>query len=79
MAQQCRDLTRVLSPLDTTTVMEILVKLRDATYQNVYRVMQNNDLALDNSFMTPAQKAAIQKVSTKRSERETETRETKAA
>ncbi len=32
LAQQCRDLTHVLSPLDTTTVMETLVKLRDATY-----------------------------------------------
>jgi hypothetical protein len=65
LAQQCQELTQVLSPLDTTTIMETLVKLRDtlkdATYQNAYLVMQNNELYLHNSFMTPAQKAAIKK------------------
>jgi hypothetical protein len=58
-------LTQVLSPLDTTTIMETLVKLRDAlkdaTCQNAYSVMQNNELYLHNSCMTPAQKAAIKK------------------
>jgi hypothetical protein len=47
--------------------METLVKLRDTTYQNAYLVMQNNELALDNSFMTPAQKAAIQKAKAEQS------------
>jgi hypothetical protein len=65
LAQQCQELTQVLSPLDTPTIMETLVKLRDAlkdaTFQNAYLVMQNNELYLYNSFMTPAQKAAIKK------------------
>ena len=65
LAHQCQELTQVLSPLDTNTIMETLVKLRDAlkdaTYQNAYLVMQNNELYLHNSFMTPAQKAAIKK------------------
>jgi hypothetical protein len=65
LAQQYQELTQVLSPLDTTTIMETLVKLRDAlkdaTYENAYLVMQNNELYRHNSFMTPAQKAAIKK------------------
>jgi hypothetical protein len=56
LAHQCQELTQVLSPLDTTTIMETLVKLRDAlkdaTFQNAYLVMQNNELSLHNSFMT---------------------------
>jgi hypothetical protein len=71
LAQQYQELTQVPSPLDTTTILETLIKLRDAlkdaTYQNVYLVMQNNELSLDNSFMTPAQKAAIQKAKAKQS------------
>jgi hypothetical protein len=59
LAQQCRNFTEVLGPFDTTTVMETLVRLRvdalrDATYQNAYLVMNNNEPSLENSFMTPA-------------------------
>jgi hypothetical protein len=71
LAHLCQELTQVLSPLDTTTIMETLVKLRDAlkdaTFQNAYLVMQNNELSLHNSFMTPAQKAAIQKAQAEQS------------
>ncbi len=42
MAQQCRHLTSVLGPLDTTHLMSTMKKLRDAlqdvTYQNAYLV-----------------------------------------
>ena len=72
LAHQCQELTQVLSPLDTTTIMETLVKLRDAlkdaTFQNAYLVMQNNELSLHNSFMTTAQSAAIQKAKAEQSE-----------
>jgi hypothetical protein len=72
LAHQCQELTQVFSPLDTTTIMETLVKLRDAlkdaTYQNAYLVMQNNELSLHNSFMTTAQVAAIQKAKAEQSE-----------
>ena len=60
MAQQCRDLSAVLGPLDTTHLMETMKRLRDALqdvrYQNAYLVMNNNELTLENSFMTPVQK-----------------------
>ncbi len=72
LAHQCQEFFQVLSPLDTTTIMETLVKLRDAlkdaTYQNAYLVMQNNELSLHNSFMTTAQIAAIQKAKAEQSE-----------
>ncbi len=72
LAHQCQELTHGLSPLDTTTIMETLVKLRDAlkdaTYQNTYLVMQNNELSLHNSFMTTAQIAAIQKAKAEQTE-----------
>jgi hypothetical protein len=42
MAKQCRNLTSVLGPLDTTHLMNTMKKLRDAlkdaTYQNAYLV-----------------------------------------
>ena len=68
MAQQCRDLTTVLGPLDTTHLMETMKRLRDAlqdvTYQNAYLVMNNNELALENSFMTPVQRNTISRIKT---------------
>jgi hypothetical protein len=72
LAHQRQELTQVLSPLDTTTIMETLVKLRDAlkdaTYTNAYIVVQNNELSLHNSFMTTAQANAIQKAKEEQSE-----------
>jgi hypothetical protein len=60
MAQQCRNLSAVVGPLDTTHLMETMKRLRDAlqdvTYQNAYLVMNNNELTLENSFMTPTQR-----------------------
>ncbi len=50
MAQQCRNLSEVSGPLDTTTLMSTMKRLRDAlqdvTYQNAYLVMNNNELTL---------------------------------
>ncbi len=66
MAQQCRDLRSVLGPLDTTHLMETMKKLRgalqDVTYQNAYLVMNNSELTLENSFMTPMQRDTITKI-----------------
>ncbi len=46
VAQQCRDLTTVLGPINTTHLIETMKRLRDAlqdvTYQNAYLVMNNN-------------------------------------
>jgi hypothetical protein len=71
IAQQYRDLSSVLGPLDTTHLMKIMQRLRDAlqdvTYQNAYLVMNNNELTLENSFMTPTQKATIQKIKAEQS------------
>jgi hypothetical protein len=66
LAQQCQSLTEALNPMDTNTVMETLTRLKDAlkdaTYQNAYLVMKNNELTLENSFMTPTQLAIITKI-----------------
>jgi hypothetical protein len=66
MAQQCRDLSSALGPIDTTHLMNTMKKLRDAlqdvTYQNAYLVMDNNELTLENSFMTPTQRVTIKKI-----------------
>ncbi len=71
MAQQCRDLRSVLGPLDTTHLMSIMKRLRDAlqdvTYQNAYLVMNNNELSLENSFMTPTQRDTIKKIKAEQS------------
>ena len=71
MAQQCRNLTSVLGPLDTTHLMNTMKKLRDAlqgvTYQNAYLVMNNNELSLENSFMTPTQRETIKKIKAEQS------------
>ncbi len=71
MVQQCRDLSAVLGPLDTSHLMETMKRLRDAlqdvTYQNAYLVMNNNELSLENSFMTPVQKATIKKIKAEQS------------
>jgi hypothetical protein len=71
LAQQCQSLTEALNPMDTSTVMETLTRLRDAlkdaTYQNAYLVMKNNELTLENSFMTPTQLAVITKIKAEQS------------
>jgi hypothetical protein len=71
LAQQCQSLNQVLGPLDTTRVMETLAKLRDAlkdaTYQNAHLVIANNELTLENSFMTPNQKREIQRIKAEQS------------
>ena len=71
MAQQCRDLSSVLGPLDTTHLMNTMKRLRDAlqdiTYQNAYLVMNNNELTLENSFMTSTQKEVIKKIKAEQS------------
>jgi hypothetical protein len=71
MAKQCRDLTSVLGPLDTTHLMNTMKRLRDAlkdaTYQNAYLVMNNNELSLENSFMTPTQRETIKKIKAEQS------------
>jgi hypothetical protein len=71
MAQQCRNLTSVLGPLDTTHLMSTMKRLRDAlqdvTYQNAYLVMSNNELSLENSFMTPTQREVIKKIKAEQS------------
>ena len=47
LAKQCTELTQVLSPIDTTAIMETLVKLRNAlkecAYQNAYLVTRNDE------------------------------------
>jgi hypothetical protein len=71
LAQQCQNLKQVLGPLDATRVMETLAKLRDAlkdaAYQNAHLVMTNNELTLENSFMTPNQKREIQRIKAEQS------------
>ena len=71
MAQQCRDLSAVLGPLDASHLMDTMKGLRDAlqdvTYQNAYLVMNNNELTLENSFMTPVQKATIKRIKAEKS------------
>jgi hypothetical protein len=47
--------------------METLTRLKEAlkdatSYQNAYLVMKNNELTLENSFMTPTQLAIITKI-----------------
>ena len=78
MAQQCRDLSSVLGPLDATHLMETMRRLRDAlqdvTYQNAYLVMNNNELTLENSFMTPVQKSTIKKIKAEQSRHYTQQR-----
>ncbi len=71
MAQQCRDLSSVLGPLDTTHLMCTMKRLRDALqdvkYQNAYLVMNNNELSLENSSMTPTQRDTIKKIKAEQS------------
>ncbi len=66
LALQCQSLTEALHPMDKDTVMETITRLRDAlkdvTYQNAYLVMKNNDLTLENSFMTPTQVKILTKI-----------------
>jgi hypothetical protein len=72
-AQQCQSLTEALNPMDTSTVMETLTRLRDAlkdaTYQNAYLIMKNNELTLENSFMNPTQLVIITKMKAEQSPR----------
>jgi hypothetical protein len=73
LAQQWQTLTKALNPIDTNTVMETITRLRDAlkdaTFQNAYLVMKNNELTLDNSFMTPTQEDIIAKIKAEQSPR----------
>jgi hypothetical protein len=66
LALQCRSLTEALNPMDKDTVMETITRLRDAlkdaTLQNAYLVMRNNELTFENSFMTPTQLGTITKI-----------------
>jgi hypothetical protein len=59
--------------MDTSTVMEIITRLRDAlkdaTSLNAYLVMKNNELTLDNPFMTPTQEAILAKIKSEQSPR----------
>jgi hypothetical protein len=48
--------------------------LQDATYQNAYLVMNNNELTLENSFMTPVQKSTIKKIKAEQSRHYTQQR-----
>ncbi len=80
MAQQCRDLSSVLGPINTKHLMETMKKLKDAlqdaTYQNAYLLMNNNELTLENSYMTPMQRSTIAKIRTERSRYYTQQRVT---
>ncbi len=73
LAQQCQSLTEALNPMDTSTVMETLIRrkeaLKDATYQHAYLVMRNNELTLENSFMTPTQLEILTKIKAEQSPR----------
>ncbi len=64
--QQCRDLSTILGPINTTHLMETMKKmkgaLQDATYQNAYLLMTNNELTLENSYMTPVQRSTIARI-----------------
>jgi hypothetical protein len=66
LALQCQSLTEALHPMDKDMVMETITRLRDAlkdaTFQNAYLVMRNNELTLENSFMTPTQLEVITKI-----------------
>jgi hypothetical protein len=37
------------------TITRLRDALKDATFQNAYLVLKNNELTLENSFMTPTQ------------------------
>jgi hypothetical protein len=52
--------------MDKDLVMETITRLRDAlkdaTFQNAYLVLKNNELTLENSFMTPTQLEILTKI-----------------
>ena len=66
LAQQCRDLSLVLGPINTPHLMETMKRMKhaleDLTFQNAYLVLNNNELTLENSYMTPVQKSTIDKI-----------------
>jgi CRISPR/Cas system CMR subunit Cmr4 (Cas7 group RAMP superfamily) len=66
LAQQCRDLSLVLGPINTPHLMEIMKRMKhaleDVTFQNAYLVLNNNELTLENSYMTPVQRSTIDKI-----------------
>jgi hypothetical protein len=45
-----------------STMKRLRDALQDVTYQNAYLVMNNNELSLENSFMTPTQRETIKKI-----------------
>jgi hypothetical protein len=80
MVLQCRDLSSILGPMNTTHLMETLKRmkdaLQDATYQNAYLHMHNNELTLENSYMTPVQRSTIARIKTEGSRYYTQQRVT---
>ena len=66
LAQQCRDLSLVLGPINTPHLMETMKRMKhaleDVTFQNAYLVLNNNELTLENSYLTPVQRSTIDKI-----------------
>jgi hypothetical protein len=68
LAQQCRDLSLILGPVNTPHLMETMKRMKHAleaiTFQNAYLILNNNELTLENSYMTPVQRITIAKIRT---------------
>ncbi len=51
------------------TITKLRDALKDATFQNAYLVLRNNELTLENSFMTPTQLEILTKIKTEQAPR----------